>query len=889
MKLLRISLRDFRGIVESEVRLDTTGVTVVEGPNEVGKSSLAAAVDLLFDELDSSRKRHVLQTQPVTRDVAPWIEVEFTTGDYHVVFGKQYVKKPQTWLRVLAPRQEQASGRQAHQRVQQILADTMDFTLWRALRVEQGQSLQQAVVSGAASLGAALETAAGTTPGIAVTSSSAEQEEIAATLMDRVTTEYARYFTKTGKPTGEYAQAATELEERTQHEAEVAKRLDGVEGDVTRIEQIATELQRIEAEQQERGTELAELEERAHELDQAREAVRAAEQQLSVARRAGEQAERDLRERHDASNDLHRRVGEREQLQHQLEAAGSELAAAQSRADDAQAAVDSAQQQLARSDELARSAADALALLRDRDDLAGLRERQERAQTAQAALTAARTGIDATDIDEAVLASIEAAHETLRLAEAARDAGATSLEVQQLGDHEVCVDGAGLGAGGQQQQPVVSTTTVTIEGIARVVVRPGRDGRELSADVETAQTICTELLREHGATDLEDARRQAAQRRDHTVERDRQEHALEVALDGQELADLEVRIATIQARVAGLNEPADPDRPEASVPATIDEAAEAERHARHARHEAAEAVEAATQRATEATGAVDSLRQDAVRKEQQLASAAAEIQAASEKLDAARAEADDSVLANTVEEAHAHIQRWENELVSAEHVLRSHNPDELEIRLTNARSVRERLETQQRALQDEHQRVRGRLSAVESEGLHDQIADAQAALDSARTRWESTHRRAEAARLLRDTLIRHRDEARRRYVQPYQEAVGKLGRVVFGSDFDVEVGSDLQVLNRTLHGATVDFDALSSGAQEQLALICRLAVAQLVSDSGGAPVIIDDALGYADPVRLERLCAVLNHAGAHSQIVVLTCQPERFAAIGSAQVVQLRS
>src|SRR5699024_2227198 len=131
-----------------------------------------------------------------------------------------------------------------------------------------------------------------------------------------------------------------------------------------------------------------------------------------------------------------------------------------------------------------------------------------------------------------------------------------------------------------------------------------------------------------------------------------------------------------------------------SVPATIDEAAEAERHARHPRHEAAEAVEAATQRATEGTGAVDSLRQDAVREEQQLASAAAEIQAASEKLDAARAEADDSVLANTVEEALAHIQRWENELVSAEYVLRSHNPDELEIRLTNARSVRERLETQ---------------------------------------------------------------------------------------------------------------------------------------------------------------------------------------------------
>ena len=67
----------------------------------------------------------------------------------------------------------------------------------------------------------------------------------------------------------------------------------------------------------------------------------------------------------------------------------------------------------------------------------------------------------------------------------------------------------------------------------------------------------------------------------------------------------------------------------------------------------------------------------------------------------------------------------------------------------------------------------------------------------------------------------------------------------------------------------------------------RLAAASLASADGGAPVIIDDAMGYSDPARLQGLGAALAAAGRDAQVIVLTCTPDRQAFIGAARVVRL--
>ena len=140
--------------------------------------------------------------------------------------------------------------------------------------------------------------------------------------------------------------------------------------------------------------------------------------------------------------------------------------------------------------------------------------------------------------------------------------------------------------------------------------------------------------------------------------------------------------------------------------------------------------------------------------------------------------------------------------------------------------------------------------------------------------------------MLWNTLNRHRNAARKTYVRPLKEAIERLGKIVFGSGFEIEIGDDWTVLTRTLNGLTLPFEYLSVGAKEQLGILARLAAAQIVAKHGGVPLIIDDALGFSDPSRLETIGAAITAAGKESQIIILTCTPGRFTHVGSAEVVR---
>lgn len=82
--------------------------------------------------------------------------------------------------------------------------------------------------------------------------------------------------------------------------------------------------------------------------------------------------------------------------------------------------------------------------------------------------------------------------------------------------------------------------------------------------------------------------------------------------------------------------------------------------------------------------------------------------------------------------------------------------------------------------------------------------------------------------------------------------------MVFGPTFEVDIDSDLSIRSRTLEGRTVPYESLSGGAKEQLGIVARLASAALVAPQDAVPVIIDDALGFTDSDRLERMgrCSV---------------------------------
>ena len=174
----------------------------------------------------------------------------------------------------------------------------------------------------------------------------------------------------------------------------------------------------------------------------------------------------------------------------------------------------------------------------------------------------------------------------------------------------------------------------------------------------------------------------------------------------------------------------------------------------------------------------------------------------------------------------------------------------------------------------------GELKSVS--GVNEELAEADAERTRLRRELESINRRAAAAKLLYETLEAARKETRRTIGEPLLQKLAQYGGAVFGHSTTFELDEGMAVKSRSNASGTFEFDALSGGAQEQIDVLLRLAVAGVMDGEGGAPVIIDDALGYSDPDRLRKMNNAFARAGEDSQILVLTCYPERFSRIGGS-------
>ena len=200
-----------------------------------------------------------------------------------------------------------------------------------------------------------------------------------------------------------------------------------------------------------------------------------------------------------------------------------------------------------------------------------------------------------------------------------------------------------------------------------------------------------------------------------------------------------------------------------------------------------------------------------------------------------------------------------------------------------AAALRERHEEIARTLHE----IASQLTVFGTEGRKGKLDAAEIQCEHARDEHDRVGRRARAVQLLREVMVRHRDTTRLRYVEPFRAELQRLGRPVFGPSFEVDVDSDLCILNRTLDGCTVPYESLSGGAKEQLGILARLAGAALVAKEDAVPILIDDALGFTDPQRLVKMAAVFDTLGERGQVIVLTCTPGRYDGIKDAQRIEL--
>ena len=870
MRILRVALRDFRGVGAAEVVFAPDGVTIVEGPNEAGKSTLADAIDMLLTDPSSSSKARVKAAQPAGRDVGPWAEMEFETGDYHLTYAKRWVKDASTELRIHAPAPEQLTGRQAHDRVEQILAETLDVALFAALRQQQGMPLTQADLGASASLARALDAAAG------VRATGADDVE---PLMDRIDDARLEWTTPGGQPNRarldlREAAGAAHAEEDAAREAlarqegrieehrrlsrEIAAADEAEPGLRERRDALAGELAAVER-REERVAELARAAEAADDRARAAAAARDQRAALVAAVTDGEARVVDATER---------ATGLRDRLASAVEGAAATaavLAAAVDAARDADRALDHAV-------EVAQAIDDVSALT-------FLEERRQLVSRAEDDIRDAEEFLASCAIDAELMERIEQAVLDLAVArERARATGAR-LVVRAQRDIELRQGEARhvVGAGDEAAVEVPAGDHLEIPGVARIGIEG--DGEVALEAQRAAEAHLADLLARAGldaGSDVNAARALERHRLDDEARLAAARESRQRELRDLTPEELDGKIGRARARAAAY-------AGDTGVGLSLDDARAAATRASDARDEARRAEDSARDAYAAAEEAVTDLRAALAGAEAALDGEATRVDADRQALARAREDGHDDDLASRADALATAAEAARGLHADEAAALERDDPESLRERTRNARiavdrAARDRAETALAA-----HRLLGEIGQAGEEGLAGRLERATEAAEHADADLAAAERRAAAAEMLHEVMTRHRDAARRAYVAPFRAELERLARLVFGGDTTVEVDhATLQVTARTRDGVTVPFDALSGGAREQLALIGRLAAARLVSSDGGAPVIIDDALGYSDAGRLEGLGAALASAGALGQVIVLTCAPGRYRAVGDA-------
>lgn len=875
MKVLRLRLRNFRGVAEREVRFEPSGVTIVEGPNEAGKSSLLEALDLLLGELDSSTKQQVRSVKPVDLDVATEIEADLEIGGHLLTYSKRFFRDKATSLRIHEPRKEALTGREAHQRVRELLEGAVDLTLYEALRIPQGEGLGQAAFQGAGALARALDRSAGQ-------EAAGGREE---TLFERVAEERGRYFTPTGqegrdlRAAAEATAAARETLRTADEEHEALRR------DIEKSESLARAIE-------ERTREAREAEEAALRRESEWESLRkreAAKQGLELAARSASIEEQAARNAFQARAELRQRAdGARDRLRKLERAAADEEPALR----DAEARARETREAAERAEERAR-AAERLFRIRDDDlqrhDVA--LERERLAERRDRILEARRRRAEALDL----LASVRVDEEWLRRARAAhmaherllarRDAEAARLRFEALAATSVEFDGTReeLRPGAAVERPVPEGMSVLLPGLLRISIRGGAGGRGLAPEIERARAEFQALLEEGRVPDLAAAEARIAERREAERARGECDRRIEENLRDLTLEEIEVRIARTTAWIEEHRRGREAEPP---PPAGYDEAkglrarakeeasrAQAERDDARAARDAAERRAQELLRAAQARGVERKLLEEQSR-------------AAERDLLSARSRAADDALASQLREAEEKARAARETLEREKTELAALEPERARQRALNGRNAAAQAQQRLRDAEAERRDLAVRLELLGGRGLFDAREKARAEFLALEEAERSLRARAEAAALLFETMRAKREEAQRSYRAPLRRKIAELGRYVFGDGFEVELGDDLSIVSRTLGGRTVPFKDLSGGAREQLALLARVACALLVAPEEGAPLILDDALGFSDPDRLEGLGAMLAYAGRRAQVIILTCTPGRFRHVGEAQRIR---
>ena len=885
MKLRKLSVNQFKRFTEpTQLGELCDGLNLVVGPNELGKSTLLDALRAVLFERNSSRAQQIKALQNDRSGAAPVIELVFEVNGAEYTLTKRFVKSP--YARLQCPDGTLLEADAAENRLRSLLgfaeagnrgATSESLGMWGVLWVQQGQSFGSPDLpdSALASLSAGLESEVGTVLG---GRRGRELPQVIEQQRGELVTARRR------QPRGEYKDTlehVSELEQRLvgqqQQQLEISETLEQLaeeEARLTRLEDGGQD--RIDQEELTQAQEhLGEVMRHDLQLEAARSGLQNRQGQLEQAQRA--QSERTSR-REELKTD-------QEQLRQETERLG-EL---QQRERESLVALDELRQAATKAEAAAESAMQSETSLRgilDRisrsTELSDLLRRQSDVEAAQERLADAQSQAEQIQVTDESLQRIRQAAEIADKANAQLRVAATRISFEIPGDRLAGfeADGAPL-TDPPATIEAVEAVAITIPERGRILIEPAvADRDQLLRSERAARAELHAALNEVGAQSLADAQVLHDQRRDHEFAAGAAQQArARLAPPSGELT-LQPRIDELrQSLAAVLPEGATDQLPQRdyaeaalqSAQTELQKARDEERIAREAVDGRAQAVLKLSVEVRTLENTVDSQTELVERRQEGLQSDAESVS------DQQLAEASDTA-AKAVTEQQQTVSALEEDWSASART-------QLEARISRLNSAIERRASSRVETKIETVRLRERVEAHDSAGIDEAIEHTQHELEQATRQCDRIERELEVLDLLAQTLRAAESEARERYLAPVVDRVHPYLQMLF-PNAEIGMDEDLNITGMSRReGYEESFDHLSMGTQEQIAVLVRLAFAEMLVDQGApAAVILDDALVFSDDKRMRLMFDILSHAAQRVQIVVFTCREQLFEGLGAHQL-----
>lgn len=966
MRIHGLYLHNIRGISQLELsELPETGVVVIHGDNEAGKSTIMDAIDACLNYKYSGFPKDIKSLVPADGSGWPEIRLDLSIGPYRMEIYKQFsssAASKKCELKLHSPKKARLRGDEAENEFRSIISEYLDTDLLDALFVRQGKLHHSLAAAGIPSVESSLQSGhfwnknngsanatAKDTADIAsespenagfftVSGTNTEQAQEESRLLAAVNAEYARYYTaKTGKSAKELKAAEEELSAAQTRYDEAKKQLDHVAGYVAEYEELS-EREKLAAGE-----------------------IPNAEQEYANAEAAKQNAETVQQRLSDAVDSVRQAMQQKNSQSELLEARTAlidELAQEQSRRDELstqlQQAEETAAQEAVIIDQLQDTKNKADAKYRvQRDRHKAVRVSSNKLRNAQRAqelrdlldtvkgidtkIAEARAELAALPayIDRSAWQRLRQAHDDVVVEQKLADAHAARLElcagspttvtvVDDAGSRDISLGSSGQsGAGEHDEQATekfqpehslalsdgMSVQFGDITAVYRSAQREQEDSQSALSALEQARAHLDELLRDFHCSDLESAEKiyTKCDALDGEITALRNRRAGVVGdkdIDGavQELAGLDQYAKDGGLADSGTEPGTAPTESGTEMSAdqlaglTADEIAAELNAAEAAEEQAREELEVAANKLAANDGRP--AETEAMRVRERYGLATERVVAAEEKVSASADSASMEKLRENVELANMHWQQALNEREAAQAAAED---ADVSMAMRNWEGAKAHLAQLQKTIRDAENRKLALTSHIEAAtGAAERLHKAEAQLENRKADYAVVERRAQAAARLRETLIRHRDAARQRYMEPFARELERFARVVFDQSVSFELDESLAISQRIIGDEALATEHLSGGAQEQLALLVRFAVAALTargqqgSTAAGelpiipVPVMVDDALGSTDARRLRLMATLFSEIARQTQVFVLTCMPERYSRVVGAQRYSMR-